>query len=162
MRGAASPTRLAGWHDFQDGDRHCLVAALSLACDGPKFGIPNETERRLARQLAKQVCHGFTKWAALVSFRNGLMMFNDHRRTRHDDVVGLFDRAIHHAAMKAPLYVAAWLGGIGSATGNDGGEAIADHGASDILAGFWAATGLARTAELRRDSMQSQTGSHHA
>jgi hypothetical protein len=65
----ADPSR---WlkHGFQDGDRHCLVAALSLACDGPKFGIPNETERRLARQLAKQVCHHqmggsrqFQKWA---------------------------------------------------------------------------------------------------
>jgi hypothetical protein len=96
-------------HGFQDGDRHCLVAALSVACDSRSFHDPNETERRLAKFLAKQMPlnRGFAKWAALVSARNGLMMFNDHRRTRHDDVVGLFDRAIDHAAMKAPLYVAA-------------------------------------------------------
>jgi hypothetical protein len=104
----ADPSR---WlkHGFRDGDRHCLVAALSLASGSRSFDNPNEAERRLAKQLAKHVPlnRGFAKWAALVSARNGLMMFNDHRRTRHDDVMGLFDRAIDHAAMKAPLYVAA-------------------------------------------------------
>jgi hypothetical protein len=104
----ADPSR---WmqNDLQDGDRHCLVAALSLACGSPTFDISNEAERRLAKQLAKHVplSHGFTKWVAFVGPRHGLMMFNDHRRTRHDDVMGLFDRAIDHAAMKAPLYVAA-------------------------------------------------------
>ena len=104
----ADPSR---WlkHGFQDGDRHCLVAALSLACGSRSFDDPNETERRLTKHLAKQVPlnRGFGKWAALVGPRHGLMMFNDHRRTRHDDVMGLFDRAIDHAAMKAPLYVAA-------------------------------------------------------
>jgi hypothetical protein len=104
----ADPSR---WlkHGFQDADRHCLVAALSLASGSRSFDNPNEAERRLAKQLAKHVPlnRGFAKWAALVSARNGLMMFNDHRRTRHDDVMGLFDRAIDHAAMKAPLYVAA-------------------------------------------------------
>ena len=104
----ADPSR---WmkNDLQDGDRHCLVAALSLACGSRSFDKPNETELRLAKFLAKQVplSHGFTKWVAFVSPRHGLMMFNDHRRTRHDDVMGLFDRAIDHAARKAPLYVAA-------------------------------------------------------
>ena len=104
----ADPSR---WlkHGFQDGDRHCLVAALSLACGSPTFDSPNETEQRLAKQLAKQVPlnRGFGKWVAIVTPRNGLMMFNDHRRTRHDDVMGLFDRAIDHVARKAPLYVAA-------------------------------------------------------
>ncbi len=32
---------------FEDGDRHCLVAALSLACGSRSFNIPNKTERRL-------------------------------------------------------------------------------------------------------------------
>ena len=104
----AAPSR---WikNDLQDGDRHCLVAALSLACGSRTFDNPNETERRLAKFLAKQVplSHGFTKWVAFVSPRHGLMMFNDHRRTRHDDVMGLFDRAIDHATRKAPLSVAA-------------------------------------------------------
>jgi hypothetical protein len=104
----ADPSR---WlkHGFQDGDRRCLVAALSLASGSRSFDDPNETERRLTKLLAKQVPlnRGFGKWAALVSPRNGLMMFNDHRRTRHDDVVGLFDRAIEHVSRKAALYVAA-------------------------------------------------------
>ena len=104
----ADPSR---WmkNGLQDGDRHCLVAALSLACGSPTFDRPNETELRLAKQLAKQVPlnRGFGRWAAIVSPRNGLMMFNDHRRTRHDDVMGLFDRAIDHVARKAPQYVAA-------------------------------------------------------
>ena len=104
----ADPSR---WlkHGFRDGDRHCLVAALSLACGSRTFDNPNETERRLAKFLAKQMplnC-GFSKWMTLVSPRNGLMTFNDHRWTCHDDVMGLFDRAIDHATRKAPLYVAA-------------------------------------------------------
>ena len=86
-----------------------VVAALSLACGSRTFDNPNETERRLAKFLAKQMPlnRGFSKWMTLVSPRNGLMTFNDHRRTRHDDVVGLFDRAIDYAARKAPLYIAA-------------------------------------------------------
>ena len=34
---------------FQDGDRHCLVAALSLACRSRSFQLPNGTEKRLAQ-----------------------------------------------------------------------------------------------------------------
>ena len=34
---------------FRDGDRHCLVAALSLASDSRSFRRSNPTERRLAR-----------------------------------------------------------------------------------------------------------------
>ena len=40
---------------FQDGDRHCLVAALSLACGSRSFHMPNRTEKRLARLIAKQI-----------------------------------------------------------------------------------------------------------
>ena len=40
----ADPSR---WmkNDLQDGDRHCLIAALSLACGSCSFDDPNETER---------------------------------------------------------------------------------------------------------------------
>src|SRR6266487_876088 len=97
----ADPSR---WlkHGFQNGDRHCLVAALSLACGSHSFDNPNETERRLTKFLAKQMPlnRGISKWVAVVRSRSGLMMFNDHRRTRHDDVVTLFDRAIDHVARK--------------------------------------------------------------
>ena len=107
-RRVADPSR---WlkHGFQDGDRHCLVAALSLACDSPRFDNPNETERRLAKHLAKQMPLGrdISRWVAFVSPRHGLMAFNHHRRTRHDDVMALFDRTIEHVARKAALYVAA-------------------------------------------------------
>jgi hypothetical protein len=94
---------------FQEGDGHCLVAALSLACGSPNFDNPNGTEHRLIKHLAKQMSLGrdISRWVAFVSPRRGLMMFNDHRRTRHDDVMGLFDRAIDHLERKAPLYVAA-------------------------------------------------------
>jgi hypothetical protein len=40
---------------FQDGNRYCLVGALSLACGNPNFNVTNETERRLARLLAEQL-----------------------------------------------------------------------------------------------------------
>ena len=40
---------------FRDGDRHCLVDALSLASGSRGIDLPNRTERRLARLLAKQL-----------------------------------------------------------------------------------------------------------
>ena len=40
---------------FRDGDRHCLVAALFLACGSRSLAIPNRKERRLARMLANQL-----------------------------------------------------------------------------------------------------------
>jgi hypothetical protein len=68
----ADPSR---WlqYSFQDGDRHCLVAALSLACGSPSFDIPNETERRLAKHLAKQMVTGAKPRAVLLrrSVRGG-------------------------------------------------------------------------------------------
>ena len=64
----ADPSR---WmkHELQDGDRHCLVAALSLACGSRSFDNPNETELRLAKFLAKQMPlnRGFTNgWPSSV------------------------------------------------------------------------------------------------
>src|SRR5215469_3438500 len=42
-------------HRFQDGNRRCLVAALSLVSDSRDLDVPNRVERRLARLLAKQL-----------------------------------------------------------------------------------------------------------
>jgi hypothetical protein len=90
---------------FRDGDRHCLVAALALASGSRSFKNPSETEHRLAKCLAKQIplnC-GFSRWVAFFSSRKGLMMFNDHRRTRHDDAIGVIDRAIMLLQSNVPV-----------------------------------------------------------
>ena len=34
-------------------------------------------------------------------------MFNDDPRTRHDDVLALFDRVIHYLTSKIPDYISA-------------------------------------------------------
>src|SRR5579859_1958257 len=91
--------RIAGEHSwvqrcFKDGNRHCLVAALSLACGSRNFRMPNKNERRLARLLAKRLS-AKTPWKMrIVPARYYLMSFNDHPRTRQADVVALFDRTI--------------------------------------------------------------------
>ena len=88
--------RIAGensWvqHRFKHGERHCLVAALSLACGSRHFRMPNKKERRLARLLAKQL----SPWRMrIVPARYYLMSFNDHPRTCQADVVALFDQTI--------------------------------------------------------------------
>jgi hypothetical protein len=81
---------------FEDGDRHCLVAALSLACGSRSFNIPNKTERRLVRLLANQLSPDLP-WrmrSRLVPARSRLMSFNDCSRTRQADVGALFGRTI--------------------------------------------------------------------
>src|ERR1700739_2863368 len=78
---------------FKDGDRHCLVAALSLACGSRSFTVPNKTERRLARLLATQLPPE-VPWRMrirLVPARSRLMSFNDYARTSQGDVTALFD-----------------------------------------------------------------------
>ena len=40
---------------FQDGNRRCLVAALSLVSGSRRSDMPNRTERRLVRLLAAQL-----------------------------------------------------------------------------------------------------------
>ena len=89
---------------FQDRGRHCLVAALSLACGSRSVSLPNRTEKRLARVLAKQLRPGSRLWhkVPLIPARQHLMWFNDDSRTRHDDVMALFDRAICNLAIKVP------------------------------------------------------------
>ena len=40
---------------FREGNRHCLVAVLSLVSDSRSLAFPNRTERRLTRLLARQL-----------------------------------------------------------------------------------------------------------
>ena len=94
-------------HAFKHGNRHCLVAALSLACGSRDFYVPNKTERRLAQMLAEQLPSKKPIWAkiGLVPARSRLMAFNDHHRTSHQDVVALFDRTIGCLICKPPDHV---------------------------------------------------------
>jgi hypothetical protein len=93
--------------DFQKGDRHCLVAALALACDNRAFQSPTKAERKLCRVLVQQLPREGNLWRHMICIapRQRLMAFNDSPRTRHDDVMGLFDRAILHLESKTPLGV---------------------------------------------------------
>lgn len=94
---------------FEDGDRHCLVAALSLACGSASFYAPNKLERRLARMLARQLPPEAPWWTRfkVVSARRRLMSFNDDRRTGHENVIALIDRTIQHLVVRAPQFVSA-------------------------------------------------------
>jgi hypothetical protein len=87
---------------FRDGDRRCLVAALSSASGSPSVVTPNRTERRIARMLANQLPSHAPFWMTirLVSARQRLMCFNDDSRTCHEDVIALFDRTISHLVRK--------------------------------------------------------------
>ena len=94
---------------FRDGDRRCLVAALSEVSRSPDFEMPNRVERRLVRLLDAQLPAGRRIWARLRFFtaRQRLMWFNDDPRTSHADVMALFDRTIDYLAGKMPAYVSA-------------------------------------------------------
>jgi hypothetical protein len=94
---------------FQNGGRHCLVAALSLACGSRSFQMPNRTERRLARLIAKQIPPDAPLIIRyrLVPARQRLMSLNDDPRTTHEDVMALFDRTISHLASTARVRVPA-------------------------------------------------------
>jgi hypothetical protein len=96
-------------YTFKDGDRLCLVAALSLASGSRCFNAPNETEQRLARILAHQLPPDAPILARLwfIRSRQRLMWFNDSRRASHADVLAVFDRAIEHLAIKVPSYASA-------------------------------------------------------
>jgi hypothetical protein len=82
---------------FQDGNRLCIVGALSLVCGSRSFDTPNRVERRLARVLAMQIPPSRPFWMRmrLMPARRRLMYFNDDPRTSHTDVMVLFDRAIN-------------------------------------------------------------------
>lgn len=96
-------------HRFQDGDRHCLVAALSLACGSRSYRIPNWTEKRLARVIAKQIASDapFVTRCWLLPARMRLISLNDGPHTRHGDVIALFDRTIGYLTCIAPISVPA-------------------------------------------------------
>jgi hypothetical protein len=93
---------------FQDGGRHCLVAALSLASGSRSVGLPNRTEKRLARLLAKQIPRGSRFWNGipLIPARQHLIRFNDDYHTSHEDIMALFDRAIGILTTTVPAYAA--------------------------------------------------------
>ena len=94
---------------YKHGDRHCLVGALSVASGSRRFALPNQTELRLARLLAKQL-PPTTPWRMRTRFvpaRSRLMLFNDHRRTSQEDVVALFDRTICCLESRVPEFVLA-------------------------------------------------------
>lgn len=94
---------------FQDGNRHCLVAALSLVGGSRSFHLPNRTERRLARLIAAQILPSapLVFRLRLMPARQRLMWFNDGPYTRHEDVMALFDRTIHRLTTKVPAYISA-------------------------------------------------------
>jgi hypothetical protein len=94
---------------FQDGDRHCLVAALSLVCGNRSFHIPNRTEKRLIRLIAKQMPFDapFMMRCRLLPARQRLMWLNDAPRTTHEDVIALLDRTISRLASATRISVPA-------------------------------------------------------
>jgi hypothetical protein len=88
---------------FEDGDRHCLVAVLSLVSDSPSFEVANRVERRLTRLVAKNLPSTSDIWAVkFITARWRLICFNDDPGTGHEDVMALFDRTINHLASQAP------------------------------------------------------------
>ena len=95
--------------NYRHGERHCLVAVLSLAAGSRNFNFPSQTERRLTRHLAKQLppkLPFFIK-TSFITARQRLMWFNDDARTSHQDVIALFDRTIEHLTSRVPQYVSA-------------------------------------------------------
>ena len=101
----------SGWvqNRYSDGDRRCLVAALSVVAGSATLHAPNRTERRLARLLADQLPERVPLWARLKFFtaRQRLIWFNDSPHTKHEDVLSLMDRAIDRAASRTPVHVSA-------------------------------------------------------
>jgi hypothetical protein len=91
---------------FRYRDRHCLVAALSVASQSPGFDRPNQTEQRLASVLVRHLPRraGLSKFLIFATARYRLTTFNDRCRTQHEDVLELFDRTIEHLQAKVPLY----------------------------------------------------------
>lgn len=81
---------------FKLGDGWCIVGALSAACASPGFKLPNDTERRLSRKLAKELPWTVralgAAWYPIA--RLNLISYNDRPDTSHPDVLALFDRAI--------------------------------------------------------------------
>ena len=71
--------------------------------------MPNRAEKRLAREIAKQIAPDapFMTRCTLIPPRMRLMSLNDGPHTTHEDVMALFDRTISHLARIAPISVPA-------------------------------------------------------
>jgi len=92
---------------YKDGNRLCIVGALSLVSGSRSFNTPNRVERRIARVLVAQLPPRGPVRVGLRFFsaRQRLMWFNDSPRTGHADVLALFDRAIDHSLSKTPAFI---------------------------------------------------------
>jgi hypothetical protein len=101
----------SGWVQgrYSDGDRLCLVAALSVVAGSASFDASNRTERRLARLLADHLPNSVPLGTRLKFFtaRRRLMWFNDSPHTKHQDVVALMTRAINRPARRTPDQISA-------------------------------------------------------
>jgi hypothetical protein len=82
-------------NNYQDHDRYCMVGALAVACGNRRFRLPTWRERRLARLVAKEL--PFRIFLCWLTGRARLIVFNDSKKTKRHDVLGLFDRAIERA-----------------------------------------------------------------
>ena len=88
---------------FEDGDRHCLVAALSLVSGSPCFDIGSRVERRLSRHLVRHLPPTSAVWGIkFFTARWRLICFNDDADTSYEDVIELIDRTINHLASQEP------------------------------------------------------------
>jgi hypothetical protein len=91
---------------FQDGNRRCLVAALSSVSGSLSFDSANRVERRLTRLLAKQLpSRAFWARMRFLTARQRLILFNDDPRTQHEDIIALFDRTIDNFTREIPVCV---------------------------------------------------------
>jgi hypothetical protein len=103
---------------FQDGNRRCLVAALSSVSVSQGSGLGSRVERRLSQLLASRAERRLSRllvrqlpprmfWSRMkiLPARQRLMLFNDDPRTRHEDVIALVDRTIDHLIINALVCV---------------------------------------------------------
>ncbi len=92
---------------FQDGNRLCIIGALSLVSGSRSFNTPNQVERWLARVLVSQLPSERPVWMRFrfIAARQRLMWFNDAHRTNHADVMALFDKAIDRSTAQVLISV---------------------------------------------------------
>lgn len=85
-----------------DYTARCAMMALGVACgcgnQTPR--VPTGQQRQLARLLVNEMPRRGGFFGRLLPANGRLIMFNDSRRTTHDDVLRLFDRAIAREAVR--------------------------------------------------------------